>query len=206
MFVLTSCKKENANLNSKTKNGITNEYDTTDSKDTIINFPVKDPAQSTLPVAKDGRFQIPLSKFVGTDLWITLPKNFAISPEASGNGSAFYIFDKSDPSLKDKSATVRAFARLQVTSKPPNGFAGQSDSTIENVVIAAQPLQWKVWEEKSPNGDKFYLRELNSPDFFAGVSPEQSQKHIALYIYLGGTDAAKIKELVVAVNTLSMKP
>lgn len=212
LLSFVACNNENSgkeNVEQKENNptnGLATEYDTTQAKDTMVNFPVKRPEQNMLPALKDGRYQIPVKKLAGTDLWITLPGNFAISPDVAGDGTGYYVFDKNDPSLKDKGATVEAFMRLYVTPKSPNGFAGQADSTVEKTIIAGQPLEWKIWEEKSPNGDVFYLRELKSLDFFAGISPEQAQKHIALYIYMGGTKKEKITELVKAASTISIKP
>ncbi len=153
-----------------------------------------------------GRFQIPTTHTPAPDLWISLPEGYTVKGVGKMPNDEFYIFSKSDPTLKDPSAVSTGFLRIYIgvmtQSAIPPGRAVEHRAAL----IAGHPFEWSVWSDTLADKRSFLNREITSDDFFASISPELARAPLHLHIYVGGTDSAHVADLEHAAQTLAITP
>jgi hypothetical protein len=153
-----------------------------------------------------GRFQLPTAHTPAPDLWITLPPGYTVRSVGKMPDDEFFIFRSDDPTLRDTSAVTPGFMRVYVGVMPQTGVEPGEHPAEERVVVGGQPLLWRLWSERMPDGNTYYQREIKSGDFFAGISPELAKAPLHLHIYVAGRDSANVAALMRAARTISLRP
>jgi hypothetical protein len=153
-----------------------------------------------------GRYQLPTAHTPAPDLWITLPAGYTVRSVGRMPDDEFFIFRSDDPTLHDTAAVTPGFMRVYVGVMPQTGVESGDHPTEENVLIGGEPLVWRLWSERTPDGKRYYQREIKSGDFFAGISPELAKAPLHLHIYVAGKDSAAVAALMRAARTISLRP
>ena len=168
------------------------------------------PKDSTAGLTKDlpsGRFQLPTAHTPAPDLWITLPKGYTVKNVGRLPNDEFFLIRDDDPSLTDTGAVTPGFLRIYVGVMPQSGLDSTVAATTRPIVIAARPLQQKIWSEELPGGKgRYYQREVTSSDFFSAISMELAKTPLHLHLYAAGSDSARVSELAATALTIGFAP
>jgi hypothetical protein len=166
----------------------------------------KPPAMRVKENLPSGRFQLPTIHTPAPDLWITLPSGYMIKLAGRLPNDEFYIFSKNDPTLKDSTASSPGFLRIYIGVLPQTAMSGRQAYDKKGVLITGRAVVWRLWTDSIPGGGHFYNREITSDDFFVPVSPELANAPLHLHIYVGGTDSARVADLMASAESLALTP
>lgn len=165
---------------------------------------------TTPVVAKDlpaGRFQLPTAHTPAPDLWITLPEGYTVKNVGRLPNDEFFLIRDDDPSLTDTGAVTPGFLRVYVGVMPQSGLDSSVKAVTRPIVIAARPLEQKIWSEDLPGGKgRYYQREIVSSDFFSALSMDLAKTPLHLHLYAAGSDSAMVSELAATALTIGFSP
>jgi len=153
-----------------------------------------------------GRFQLPTSITPAPDLWITLPDGYQVKGASRMPDDLFFIVHTDDPGLEDSTAVTPGYMRIYVGPTPQQPFAGESTVAGERVLVAGQPLEWRLAEETIEGGGRYLKRDLRSADIFAQLSSELARTPLHLHVYVAGSDPARVAELMRSAESISIVP
>lgn len=153
-----------------------------------------------------GRFQLPTLHTPAPDFWISLPSGYTVKITGRLPNDEFYIFRKDDPTLKDSTAISPGFLRIYVGVLPQSALGRGEAHGEEGTLLAGKAMVWKLWSDTLAGGGRFFNRELTSDDFFVSFSPELARSPLHLHVYVGGTDSARVADLMSAAQSLAVTP
>jgi hypothetical protein len=153
-----------------------------------------------------GRFQLPTAVTPAPDLWITLPDGYQVKGTSKLPDDLFFVVHTDDPGLEDSTAVTPGYMRIYVGPKSQQPFTGEKTVDGERVLVAGQPLQWRLAEEKLEDGRTYLKRDLRSADIFTQLSSELAHTPLHLHVYVAGSDPARVAGLMKAAESISIVP
>ena len=158
---------------------------------------------SNLP---SGRFELPTERTPAPNLWITLPEGYRVKNTGDATGDLFFVVHTEDPGLTDSTADSPAFMRIYVGPEEQRPFAGVETGEGERVMVAGQPLQWRIADEEPAGRARFLRRDIGSAGLFAQFSEELAKTPLHLHIFVAGVDSARVVALMNAAESISIVP
>lgn len=153
-----------------------------------------------------GRTELPTTRTVAPNLWITLPEGFSVRADTLLDYDILVISRADDPLLSDSSQVPFGMLRIVVGDTAIRVTPKNVKTAGRKGVIGDYPGEWVYYTGVIPGGATYYSYELAADRYFAPLSPDREMKRLNMHLYIAGKDTAVIDRLIEAAESISTKP
>ena len=160
---------------------------------------------TTSPV---GGTELPTWNTPAPNLFIDVPKGFAVRADTGLNYDVIILYAKNDPGLSDTTLPPIGIMQIIVTdSAIGTALPVQKMGTLKRTVGSYPGLWHSYIDTTMVHNDlsyRMYVLELS--DFFAQLGPEKETRDLNLWLYVAGHDSTLVHQLLEATSTIRLTP
>ncbi|MCB0711755.1 MAG: hypothetical protein KDD67_05460 [Ignavibacteriae bacterium] len=153
-----------------------------------------------------GKTELPTWNTAAPNLFIDLPKGFAIRSDSGMKVDRIVIYRTGDSALKDLNRPPLGVLQIVLSDSSIGTTIPAKKIRTLNRLIGSYPATWHQYVDMTLGPSVYLMNVLEIPDFFVSLGPDSDAKDLKLWIYVAGTDSATVISLLRAAETLSIIP
>ncbi|MGE3800691.1 MAG: hypothetical protein AB7H80_06690 [Candidatus Kapaibacterium sp.] len=180
--------------------------DIPEASDTAVSEGTGSSDSSGVTKAPIGKTELPTWNTAAPNLFIDLPKGFAIRTDSGMKVDRIVIYRTGDSALKDLNRPPLGVLQIVLSDSSIGTTIPAKKIRTLNRLIGSYPATWHQYVDMTLGPSVYLMNVLEIPDFFVSLGPDSDAKDLKLWVYVAGTDSATVISLLRAAETLSIIP
>ncbi len=178
----------------------------TSAADTGLSPLPPDSGTYSVTTTPEGRTELPTWNTSAPNLFIDLPKGFAVRADSGLDYDVVFVYRRDDPGVEDTTLPAMALMQIVLSERSIGTSVPSRKVGTRKSMIGTYPALWHRYRDTTVTKWEYRQNVLEIPRYFASLDPEKEAGNLNLWLYVAGRDTAAVEQLMRAAGTLGIAP